>query len=79
MANYFTPNDLIRFIYRETSTEEDSGIRQWISESAVAADLYQQLAEGKQLLETGELDPSETSVNIILEFSEETAREESHA
>ena len=79
MTNYFTPNDLLRFIYRETTSEEDAGIKQWLVESTSAAVLFQQLVEAKHLLEIEEFDPSETSVNIVLEYSEETAPEKSHA
>lgn len=79
MTNYLTPNDLIRFIYRETTPEEDVGIKQWILEDGAASSLFQQLIESKHSLDMEEMEPSETSVSIILDFSKERAHEESHA
>lgn len=79
MTNPFTPNDLLRFIYRETTPEEDCGIKQWILEDAIAASLFQDLSEAKNSLDIDHLKPSETSVNIILDFSKECTHEETHA
>jgi len=79
MTHSFTPNDLLRFLYRETTAQEDAGIKQWILEDTVAASLFHQLVESKHSLEMEEIEPSETSVKIILDFSKELAHEESHA
>ena len=79
MTHNFTPNDLIRFIYRETNPEEDFNIKQWILEDAAASNLFQQLVDSSQALDIEEMEPSETSVSIILDFSKETAHQESHA
>ena len=79
MTNHFTPNDLIRFIYRETTPEEDFSIKQWILDNPDAANLFQELTDAAHSLDIEDLEPSETSVNIILDFSRKTAREESHA
>ncbi len=78
MTNNCTPNDLIRFIYRETTSKEDSTIKQWLLENSTASDLFRELLDSKDLLETDELEPSETSINIILDFSKENAHEETH-
>lgn len=78
MTHNFTPNDLIRFIYRETSPQEDFSIKQWIIEDAAASHMFQKLAETSSALDMEEMEPSESSVNIILDFSKETAHEESH-
>jgi len=79
MENTFTPNDLIRFIYRETSAEEDCSIKLWIQENEDAALLFQQYVEATQLLEVEEMKPSESSIRIILDFSKEITHQESHA
>ena len=79
MTNNFTPNDLIRFIYRETTPEEDASIKQRIIEDAALSRLFQQLIEAKHALDVEEMEPSETSVNIILDFSKERTHQESHA
>lgn len=77
MTNNFTPNDLLRFIYKETSPQEDVTIRQWIMEDAYAARLFQQFTWTCSLLDAESMEPSESSVNIILDFSKETAHETS--
>ncbi|MBX7108554.1 MAG: hypothetical protein K1X61_07915 [Chitinophagales bacterium] len=77
MTNNFTPNDLLRFLYRETSPQEEIAIRQWIKEDSSAARLLQQFTETFNLLDTVDLEPAESSVNIILDFSRETAHEAS--
>ncbi|MBK9729693.1 MAG: hypothetical protein IPO83_00100 [Chitinophagaceae bacterium] len=79
MTHNFTPNDLLRFLYRETSPAEDSSIKKWITEDAAAAQLFQKLADTSNALDMAEMEPSESSINIILDFSKETAHEESHA
>ena len=75
MTHNFTPNDLIRFIYRETSPEEDIDIRQWVLEDESAANLFQQLVESKQSLDIEAMEPSETSINIILEYDRQMSGE----
>ncbi|MEP7127578.1 MAG: hypothetical protein ABI729_01870 [Chitinophagales bacterium] len=79
MTHNFTPNDLLRFIYRETSPAEDFSIKQWITEDVTAAHLFHKLAATSNALDVEEMEPSESSINIILDFSKETAHEESHA
>ncbi|MBA3647693.1 MAG: hypothetical protein H0W62_03940 [Chitinophagales bacterium] len=79
MTNTFTSDDLIRFIYRETSPEEDHLIKLWIQEDADAALSFQQFAEAAQLLDVDDLKPSESSVSIILNYSKTTARQRTHA
>lgn len=79
MTHNFTPLDLIRFIYRETTPAEDIHIKQWITEDAAASHLFQKFSETSNSLDTEEMEPSESSVNIILDFSKENAHEESHA
>lgn len=79
MTHNFTPNDLLRFIYRETNAEEDNLIKLWIREDAFANRLFKSFTSTGRLLEALKLEPSESSVNIILDFSRETAHEESHA
>ena len=79
MRNHFTPNDLIRFIYRETSSEEDIKIKLQLAEDAEFAVEFQGLIEMVTTLDQIALEPSETSVNLILERSREQIEETSHA
>jgi len=79
MRNHFTPNDLIRFIYRETSSEEDAQIRLQLAEDSELAVEFNRLIETVNMLDEFKLEPSETSVNLILEYSQEQIEETSHA
>jgi len=79
MTNYFTPNDLIRFIYHEMTPAEEAQIRmQLAADAELAAELHR-LTDVVSMLDDAELQPSETSVNLILEYSREQIEEESHA
>lgn len=79
MTHNFTPNDLIRFIYRETTSAEDVNIRQWLTDDSAAFDMFQKMSDSVSSLDFKAMEPSETSVNILLEFSKLSAHEESHA
>ena len=79
MRNHFTPNDLIRFIYRETSSEEDAQIRLQLAEDSELAVEFHRLIETVTMLDELKLEPSETSVHLILDYSQEQIEEASHA
>ena len=79
MKQTFTPLDLIRFIYRELTSEEETSIKNFIAENPEAAQELHHLMESVGELDAVSFEPSESSVNIILNFSREHAPEESHA
>ena len=79
MINHFTPNDLIRFLYRETSAAEDVLIKLQLSKDAALAAEFSRLLETVTAMDEVSFEPSETSVNLILEFSREHCEEISHA
>ena len=79
MTNHFTPNDLIRFIYRETSALEDAQIKLQLAEDSELAVEFSRLLEMVIAMDEVKLEPSETSVNLILEYSREQVEEVSHA
>jgi hypothetical protein len=79
MKQTFTPLDLIRFIYRELSPEKEALIKNFIAEDPEAAEELHHLMESVAELDSVSFEPSESSVNIILNFSREYAPEESHA
>lgn len=78
MKQTITPDDLVRFIYREVSSEEEMRIKQFIAENPEAAEELRLLMQSFTELESVSLEPSESSVNIILDYSREFAPEESH-
>ena len=79
MRNHFTPNDLVRFVYRETSAEEDAQIRLQLAEDSELAVEFHRLIEMVTAMDEVKLEPSETSVNLILDYSREHIEEASHA
>jgi len=79
MKDSFTTNDLIRFIYREVSPEEEMRIKNFIAEYPEAAEEFHLLMGSVMELDSISLEPSESSVNIILDYSREYTPEESHA
>jgi hypothetical protein len=79
MANSCTPEDLIRLIYHETSTEEESRLKRQLAADPDFLSQYYQLLESTALLDELKMEPSETSVNLILEYSREQIEETSHA
>ena len=79
MKQTFTPNDLIRFIYRELSPEEEGRIKNFIAENPGTAQELHLLMESVMELDMVSEEPSETSIRLILEQSREEFAEELHA
>jgi hypothetical protein len=69
MSKIYTATDLIRYIYRETTPAENAGIlHQMHADEAFKEEFENQLAT-LLVLNEAELDPSPTSVSLILEHS----------
>ena len=79
MKQNFTPNDLIRFIYHEVTPDEGERIRKWVSENPDAATDLNQLMEVVTEMDLISMQPSESSIGIILDYSRENVEEASHA
>ncbi len=75
----FTSDDLVRFVYNETTTEESANIRKAILENLDLAKTYQGMLTAKEELEQGKLDPSDSSIDIIMQYSRDTVKSESHS
>lgn len=78
MKHSFTPDDLVRFIYHEVSADKEARIKLYIAENPGAAEELQMMMQSVMELESVSMEPSESSVNIILDYSREHAPEESH-
>ena len=79
MEQTCTHNDLLRFIYRETTLDEELAIKTQIAENPALAEEFRMMMETVNELDSISLEPSETSINIILDASREMVEEESHA
>ena len=69
MMTNFTFNDLVRFIYNETSLEETKYIRKALAEDALLKNEYDSLLEGYQELPKVTFRPSKSSIQNILDYS----------
>ena len=78
MKQNFTSNDLIRYIYKETSLAETLAIREALEQDVLLADEYQELCQGFQLLPQAKFDASPSTLQNILRYSQHTALETHH-
>lgn len=69
MTKTFTRNDLIRYIYQETTEREKQEIEQELLLDNKLFEEYKNLAEVNMELDRIELSPSEKTINKILNFS----------
>ena len=78
MKKYFTQLDLIRFIYKETSTAETTAISEALSNDPLLAEEYEELFEGYRLLPRAKFSPKPNVLQSILRHSEQTALNPMH-
>ncbi|MCG8321232.1 MAG: hypothetical protein MI921_17145 [Cytophagales bacterium] len=69
MIKTFTPNDVIRYLYNETSEEENKAIAQALIIDAELLEIYMQLKQSAEKLDEIEKNPSENVINNILNYS----------
>lgn len=69
MTKTFTQNDLIRYIYHETTEEETTEISRVLSQDPELQLTYRQLILTHKDLKKAELQPSERAVNNILQYA----------
>ena len=75
MKQKFTKNDLIRYIYKETSVAETMAINEALSSNTDLFDHYQDLSQGYQQLPKAKFNPSAAAIQNILRYSQRTALE----
>ncbi len=62
---------LIPFIYHETTAEENALLIDEILTDAACADVYDEMIEAKEMLNSARMRPSRSSIERILNFSRE--------
>lgn len=72
MTKTSTQNDLIRFLYDETSKEESEQLQNALICEGDLLDEFNQLASTKAMLSGLLYEPSKESVNTILDYSKST-------
>ena len=69
MTKTFTPNDVLRYLYKETSSIENSELEQALIVRGELLDQYAQLTSIKEQLDKVRITPSDRSIQAILEYS----------
>jgi hypothetical protein len=73
MANTYTENDLLFYLYNEMSAEEASKLENYLVLDANLQTSLANLKAGMEVLNNLEAEPSPTSIDLILEYSQKTA------
>lgn len=71
MTKIFTHDDLIRYVYDETTTEENRLIEKALAIDIALLEQYQELQKLKVQLDGSMLAPSEKTIISILEYSKD--------
>ena len=69
MTKTFTQNDLIRFIYQETTEEEAREINRVLSFDRDLQLIYRELLLTKKTMDEAQLEPSNAAVENILRYA----------
>jgi hypothetical protein len=69
MTKTFTPNDVLRYLYKETSPVENVEIEEALLVSSELLDQYVQLTSIKEQLDKVRKSPSDRTIEVILEYS----------
>ena len=69
MREKFTPNDLVRYIYKETSLAESLAIEEAFNEDWNLYETYEELHKAYAQLPKVTFAPSPTSIRNILKYS----------
>ena len=69
MIKTFTPNDVIRYFYQETSAQENVAIEKALIIDADLMDVYMQLSQTAAMLDEIEKVPSDKVINSILKHA----------
>ena len=77
MIKTFTQNDLIRFIYHETTEEEEKELKRALLCDPVLKESYNELRETIRSMDQAQLEPSEKTVASILSYSQKTVAKKS--
>ena len=74
MTQKFTQNDLIRFIYKETSVRENLAIQEALNNDFDLFVEYQELYQAYLQLPKVTFDPSKAAIQNILQYSQRSAQ-----
>ncbi len=69
MIKTFTQNDLMRYLYRETTEKEEQEINRALLADNELRELYQSMSAMKNELDKAQLEPAASTVLNILSYS----------
>jgi hypothetical protein len=69
MIKISTPNDVIRYVYNEVSSQESEELKSFLLWDNDLADLIQELSEVKKSVSKINMEPSDRVINNILNYS----------
>lgn len=69
MIKIFTPNDIIRYLYKETSEEESARIESALLCDNVLLEKYQEFSSAKRQLEKVMNDSHEKTISRVMAYS----------
>jgi hypothetical protein len=75
MSEIYTANDLLRFLFNETTAEESLHIQHLLKHHQKASEEYQQFKEMLGKLDEESLLPHPTSIQLIMEHSAKNTKE----
>lgn len=78
MKQNFTQNDLIRFIYKETSAGETIAIGEALSQNNGLYDQYEALLDGYLELPNVQFNPPQSAIQHVLGYNQQTTLETLH-
>lgn len=73
MKQKFTPENLVKYLYHETSVSERLAVRDALQGDVGLLDAYEELVLGYQQLPKVKFSPSKKTIQRILKYSERTA------
>lgn len=74
MNQRFTQEMLIKYLYNETDVSERQAIKQALRSDPQLMEQYNQLCVVQDWLSTEKRSPSDTSVNIVLDYSNKSSK-----
>ena len=70
MTKTITRDDVLRYVFNETSEEENLAIEKKLIVNSGLMDFYRKSNDTVKKIQNIQLEPSENSMNIILDYSE---------
>ena len=71
----FTPEDLLRYLYNETSTSETAAIKAALETDWTLREKYEVITSAQNRLEKLNMSPSQRSIDAILSYAEKSVEE----